>query len=813
MSGPPFILADRDRAEQFALLANTRGLHRTFDVWTDAHGVVWARRLIAGHWFAVSLLGPGWAFDPYAQQRRAEDLSHRRREMEESNVQAKRQALECIVADLRLGAIAERVLWTIYQQVVRTKRSVVRIPDTRLARAVWGADSMKRPRDWRRTLRTIFESLCWLHVAERSKDGKLLLGERSALLTHAADLRGSSNDGCDDDCPQRDGAPHGHFLVNVGRGFLGVLEQFAESDEGGGVRTYEFRRVGRKEDGPTLQGVGKSGRLTSIYLPAKLGDPAVCREFTPGQHRLLQAIVRETTRKSPRKGKARDRGISEAETFVGNLIPGIQRKGTIECPQLDPDGRYVGFNGSKLLKGLGYRLTTPGGWLAKAGYDRDDLGGFFADLTAIAGPLELIAVGIRVATKECIDLDSLQTLALTRAGRRELASIHLRIFTTSDYVLRWNRHFGWVDEGSSTGHEPIDSTGALMAEIRRKGISQRALAGGIEADPSFLNKILAGKKRWPASLLERATTWIAAQPEPEVGQTRPSPEVFGEQVSARPLLPLLTAAQQDDGSMLELALAYRARGWSVVPQDPGAKQPCVKWKPFQERRPTGEELTDWFTRWPQAGLTVVLGPVSGLLVVDVDGAEAHETLLERLGGEPVAPRVRSGSDDPNRYHLFFRCPDVPTKAKATPWHPKLEFRGQGGIVVIPPSLHKSGRRYAWVEERSPDDLPLPQLPAEILTALQPPRPASSQRVIVEGEAVEEASPSTQEFLNGKYADGPDWNGRLFRAACDLAARGMSREEAEPLLLAGAKPWDESNESIALRTIESAFSQPRESSKY
>ena len=67
----PFVLVDRDRMEQFALLSRTRGLFREFKVWTDFRGVVWARRRVGGHCFAVSMLGPGWVFDAYAQERRA----------------------------------------------------------------------------------------------------------------------------------------------------------------------------------------------------------------------------------------------------------------------------------------------------------------------------------------------------------------------------------------------------------------------------------------------------------------------------------------------------------------------------------------------------------------------------------------------------------------------------------------------------------------------------------------------------------------------------------------------------------------------
>jgi plasmid maintenance system antidote protein VapI len=168
---------------------------------------------------------------------------------------------------------------------------------------------------------------------------------------------------------------------------------------------------------------------------------------------------------------------------------------------------------------------------------------------------------------------------------------------------------------------------------------------------------------------------------------------------------------------LRAALEYLRRGFSVVPQLPGAKHPCVKWKRYQERLPTEEELRGWFRHWPQAGLAVILGPVSGLFAIDVDGPEAHEALVARLGAQPVAPKVLSGSGKPFRYHLFFRHPDVATLAKFTPWHPKLEFRGHRGIIILPPSRHKSGNCYRFADGRSFDDRELPEVPALIVEEL------------------------------------------------------------------------------------------------
>jgi len=342
-------------------------------------------------------------------------------------------------------------------------------------------------------------SLGWLHLAAWPQDGPPLLGDHSALITHSADLRRSQHDGCDDDCPLLHGPRHKHFTVNIGRGFLGVLEQFASANSPG-VRSYDLKLSDPRGSGPTLKSVGKSGKLTTLYLPAKLGPPPVCANFTPWQHQLLQAIVRETSRKT--KGKPRE--VSQAEVFTGNQIPGIQRKRSIVCGLLAPDGEYVGFNGNRKLKGLGYGLMTPGGWLFKAGYARDDLESFFVDLAALAGPLGLVAVGIHVPTRECLGLERLQALVGTVRGRQTLAQTHLRLYTSADYVQRWNDYFEW------TALPAVESGGTLAAEMTRKGITKAALARGIGVGRSFLSRVFAENKPWPAQLLARAQAWVAA---------------------------------------------------------------------------------------------------------------------------------------------------------------------------------------------------------------------------------------------------------------------------------------------------------------
>ena len=76
-------------------------------------------------------------------------------------------------------------------------------------------------------------------------------------------------------------------------------------------------------------------------------------------------------------------------------------------------------------------------------------------------------------------------------------------------------------------------------------------------------------------------------------------------------------------SAYDEARAALARGWAPLPLEPGGKRPLVAWSKFQQRRPSASELRYWWRRWPDAGLGLVTGAVSGLVVVDCDSPEAR----------------------------------------------------------------------------------------------------------------------------------------------------------------------------------------------
>lgn len=156
----------------------------------------------------------------------------------------------------------------------------------------------------------------------------------------------------------------------------------------------------------------------------------------------------------------------------------------------------------------------------------------------------------------------------------------------------------------------------------------------------------------------------------------------------------------------EAAHAYAARGWSVIPMQARGKRPLVVWREFQQRIAGADEIDRWFRHWPDANLGIVTGRISGIVVVDVDarhgGPDSVATLEALHGHLPATIEAATGGGG---RHLYYAHPGMPV-ANRVGLRPGIDLRGDGGCVVAPPSVHPSGRRYAWVAGRSPGEMAL-----------------------------------------------------------------------------------------------------------
>jgi hypothetical protein len=164
------------------------------------------------------------------------------------------------------------------------------------------------------------------------------------------------------------------------------------------------------------------------------------------------------------------------------------------------------------------------------------------------------------------------------------------------------------------------------------------------------------------------------------------------------------------------------------------KHPHVAWAAFERSAPGLEQLQEWWRRWPRANVGVVTGAVSGVVVLDVDprngGDVSLATIRQCWGALPTTPEVRTGGGG---RHLWFGAPGLVVATRLV--LPGLDVKGEGGVVLVPPSVHASGRRYEWVPYRSPEGVALGAAPAWMLDPERPDAPGEARL------AVGDAAPS------------------------------------------------------------------------
>ena len=179
-----------------------------------------------------------------------------------------------------------------------------------------------------------------------------------------------------------------------------------------------------------------------------------------------------------------------------------------------------------------------------------------------------------------------------------------------------------------------------------------ALAGGLGRKADYLYKVFQGRKPLSSSLAGQIQAYLAQAPTTR-GDT-----------AALTVNP--ADAPAPDAPALEHALAYFRLGWNVIPMRMREKRPLLpEWKSLQTRRITEAEIRRWWCEWPNAGIALVLGPVSGVFALDSDGPAGRAAMLEHLGTEPAnAPKTISGSSEPDHFHLLFQCPQVETRRQS-----------------------------------------------------------------------------------------------------------------------------------------------------
>ena len=200
--------------------------------------------------------------------------------------------------------------------------------------------------------------------------------------------------------------------------------------------------------------------------------------------------------------------------------------------------------------------------------------------------------------------------------------------------------------------------------------------------------------------------------------------------------------------LLDAALKYALRGFRVLPlnsirqggctcgdsdcRSPG-KHPLTA---HGATEASSDEMTirGWWSKWPTANIGLAMGD-AGCVALDVDtrnnGHLSWEALIQANGALPETPTQRSG----NGWHYLVRIDTAAVKRCRGKLAQGIDVKANG-YIVAEPSIHHSGRRYAW------DD------GLDLLAGFTPARaPVWLERMLMEPAAEAGAAPSSPNLGN------------------------------------------------------------------
>lgn len=210
----------------------------------------------------------------------------------------------------------------------------------------------------------------------------------------------------------------------------------------------------------------------------------------------------------------------------------------------------------------------------------------------------------------------------------------------------------------------------------------------------------------------------------------------------------------------EAAIALAEIGVAVFRLQPRDKRPFPGTAGFKD---ASRDVMATARRWreqPYANVGIATGAVSGFWVLDVDGPEAEaalDVLVAQHGEIPETVEQQTGRGR----HLCFLWPEACAAGdgvhnSAGQIGPHIDVRGCGGYIVAPPSVHPSGRVYAWNAGRSPFEIPFAFAPAWLWDMAMPkkvePRPLAERAVFKPTIGGGQATPYGEAALTRACAD-------------------------------------------------------------
>lgn len=203
---------------------------------------------------------------------------------------------------------------------------------------------------------------------------------------------------------------------------------------------------------------------------------------------------------------------------------------------------------------------------------------------------------------------------------------------------------------------------------------------------------------------------------------------------------------------------------NIFPLVPRRKEPLISAENgghgYKDATSDKQTVKGWWTQAPRANIGLW---TNGIIVLDIDrhnpAEDGFESLreLEKEHGE--LPETWIALTPTGGEHFYFSCDD-PRLTVGAKIRPGVDWRGCGGYVLLPPSIHPNGKPYEWDAGHQPNETPLAPLPEwlhEMLLASK----------VDDSKTDAELPPTLGEGQRNEL---------LFKTACSLRAKGLTERE-------------------------------------
>ena len=191
---------------------------------------------------------------------------------------------------------------------------------------------------------------------------------------------------------------------------------------------------------------------------------------------------------------------------------------------------------------------------------------------------------------------------------------------------------------------------------------------------------------------------------------------------------MMPATTPPPADVHQAALNLAAHGFRVLPIRPGMKHPPMA--AWQQAATTRTEAIGawWNGLYRGHGVGIATGHLDtgeGFFVLDIDERDTFsgtDTLhdLEKVHGQlPATITSITGSGSEHRYLRVPAGRAVPRKDQSGRLGAGLDIRGEGGQVVVAPTVHPNGNAYAWEVGHAPGEIDMAEAPAWLMDLLAP----------------------------------------------------------------------------------------------